>query len=99
MVKNVSATAGTHFIDIMWSAPKLLPTSYQVGVTCWRMYNGIEYIRVKLEATPLDTILTIDKLFPGSRCALTLLAVYNPASIDDGITLTIFTLNLSEYIL
>ena len=96
MIRNISAAAGTDFIDIIWSAPKLLPDSYKVNVTCRLVYNGIEYVRVRLVATPLDTIVTINNLLPGSRCVFTLLAVYNPASIDDGITRTIFTLSSSE---
>ena len=95
MVKNVSATAGADFIELEWSAPKLLPMSYQVDVACRLLYNGIEYKRERLEATPLDTIQTVQMLHPRSHCVYTLLAIYNPASIDDGITGTIFTLNTS----
>ena len=95
MIKNVSAKAGTNYIEIVWSAPKLLPLSYLINVTCRLLYDGKEYINKVWEITPLDTILTIGKLYPGSQCLYNLLAIYNPASIDDGITGTIFTLNTS----
>ena len=97
MVKNVSAAAGTHFIEIVWTPPKLLPMSYQVNVVCRLLCNGKEYKRERLEATPLDTIQTIGKLYPRSHCVYTLLAIYNPASVDDGITRTVLTLNASKY--
>ena len=97
MVKSISAKADADFIRIKWSAPKFLPDSYQVDVTCRLMPNETEYILVNLNARPFATMLTIDKLFPGSLCVFTLLAIYNPASIDDGITRNIATLNSSMY--
>ena len=98
MIRNVSVTAGDDFIHITWSAPKILPTSYQVYFSCCLIHTGTEYMQVKLEASPFYTMLIVDQLFLGSRCVITLLAIYNPASIDDGITHTIFTTNSSVYI-
>ena len=97
MIKNVSAKADADFNCIIWSAAKLLPASYQVNVTCWLMPNETEYMWVNLNARPSDTMLTIDKLSPGSHCVFTLLSIYNPASIDDGITRTISTYSSSVY--
>ena len=96
MIKNVSATAGANFIEIVWSTPKLLPMSYQVNVICRLLYNDIEYKRVEFEAMPLDRVLTLPSLLPGSHCVFTLHAIYNPASIDNGITRTVFTLRSSK---
>ena len=95
MIKNLTATAGTNYIEIVWSVPKFLPKSYCVNVTCRLLYSGKEYKLEVVKATPMDTILTVGNLYPGSQCLYTLLAIYNEASIDDGITRTIFTLNAS----
>ena len=95
MIKNVSVTAGADFIQMIWCTPKIAPSSYRVNVSCWLMYTKTKYVRMTVEETPLDTMLTVDKLIPGSRCVITLYAIYNPASIDDGIARTISTLNSS----
>ena len=97
MIKNVSATTGADFIHITWSQPKILPSSYRVHIGCWLVHVHIEYVREELEASPLSTMFIVDQLLPGSRCVITLLAIYNPASIDDGITHTLFTPNSSVY--
>ena len=96
MIKNVSATAGADFIQITWSEPKFLPASYRLDVTCWMMYANSEYVCVRLELSPFVTILTLYKLFPESHCVFTLLAIYNPASFDDGITRSIYTCTLNS---
>ena len=98
MVKNVSVTAGTDFVDIVWSLPKLLPMSYKVNVVCRLLYNGLEYKRLKIEATPLDTMVNVPSLLPGSHCVFTFHAIYNPASVDNGITHTVFTMNSSKWL-
>ena len=98
MVNNISTTAGDDFVHISWSQPKFLPTSYRVEITCWLMHTETEYVFVKLEGSPFHTMFTMDKLFPESCCVFTLRAIYNPASIDDGITRAISTLNSCVYV-
>ena len=98
MIKSISTAAGANFIYITWSQPEFLPDSYQVKIICLRIPTETEYVDMKLEVSAYDTMLTVDKLLPGSRCVFTLHAIYNPASIDDGITLGISTLNSCVYI-
>ena len=98
MIRNVSVTAEDDFIHITWSAAKLRPASYQVNVTCCLIHTETEYMQVMLGVSSFDTMLTVDKLFSGSLCVLTLRAIYNPASIDHGITRTISTTNSSVYV-
>ena len=98
MIKNITTAAGAKFVYITWSEPEFRPASYQVKITCRRMDTETEYVCMKLEVSPLDTMLTVDKLLPGSRCVFTLHATYNPASIDDGITFGISTLSSCVYI-
>lgn len=98
MIRNVSVTADDDFIHITWSVPKFLPASYQVNVSCRLTHTETEYMQVMLALSPFDKMLTVDKLFPESDCVFTLLAIYNPASIDDGITGNISTRNTSVYL-
>ena len=97
MIKNVTVRAGAHFIQMIWSKPKIAPASYRANVTCWMMHTKTKYVWVTLEESPLDKMFTIDKLIPGTRCLITLRAIYNPASIDHGIVRTISTFSSSVH--
>ena len=97
MVKNLSATTGMDYIDIMWLPAKFLPTSYKIEVTCELTLNGMRYKHETYKADPLNTNLCIKDLQPRSMCVYIFFAVYNPASIDDGITNTVYTLHLGEW--
>ena len=98
MIRNISTAAGANFVHITWSQPKFLPSSYLVKFTCWRMPTETEYVCLHLEVLPFHTMLTIEELFPGSRCVFTLHAIYNPASIDVGITLGVSTMTSCVYV-
>ena len=98
MIQNVSAFAGTDFFDIFWSPPSIPPMTYRINVACRLLCNNMEYNRAKVNRRPYLTTQNVDNLLPGSACTFTLLAVYNPASIDSGITRTVFTLNTSKYV-
>ena len=98
MIRKVSVTAGDTFIHITWSAPKFHPASYQVNVACCLIHTETEYMQEIFEVISFDTMLTVNNLFPGSHCVFTFRAIYNPASIDHGITRTISTTNSSVYI-
>ena len=86
MVKNVSAVAGTGYFDLVWIAPKVLPMSYKINVFCFLMPNGVMYRSKGYNASSVDTKLRVNDLYFGSRCAYNLIAIYNPASRDYGIT-------------
>ena len=96
MIKNISTTAGEKFIHISWSTPKFLPMSYRIRVSCLQLWNGIEYRCTTLNATQFDTFHTVTQLAPSSKCVFTLFAIYNPASIDRGITRTVLTMKSSK---
>ena len=96
MVENVSAIAGTDYIDIVWMAPRLRPMLYKTLVMCWMVSNGVIYKYKTYKANSEDTTIRVNDLYQGSRCAYTLFAVYNPASKDDGITNKVLTLIASK---
>ena len=96
MIENVSATAGTDYIDIVWSAPKFRPVFYKAIVMCWVVFNGAIYKYKTYKTSSDDTKLRVNDVYQGSRCAYTFSAVYNPASKDDGITKMVHTLIASK---
>ena len=98
MIKKISTAAGANFVYINWSQPIFLPESYLMKFNCWRMPTETEYVCLNLEILPFHTMLTVEELFPGSRCVFTLYSIYNPASIDDGITLGVSTMTSCVYI-
>ena len=58
--------------------------------------DGRIYLVRKTVLTPNETSFTLTRLEPGSQCKITLKAVYNPASIDKGITVTYMVLPTSK---
>ena len=98
MIHNVSTTAGTDFIDITWSVPSILPWMYKISISCWLLCTEIEYKWARFDTSPYRTTQNVDGLLPGSICTFILQAVYNPASVDDGIVRTVLTMNASMYV-
>ena len=96
MIKNVSATAGNNFINIVWVLSNFLPMSYKVELICWLMFSGEKYRNKTYTVSQLHTSLFIEDLLQRSQCVYTLFAIYNPASIDEGITKTVYTVTAGK---
>ena len=58
--------------------------------------NGRIYHVNKTVLAPNETSFTLTGLVPGSQCKFTLKAVFNPASIDKGISVTYMVLPASK---
>ena len=70
---------------------------FEITATCkYGCINGQIYLINKTVLPPTETSFTFNGLAPGSQCDFTLKAVYNPASIDDGITVTYMALPASK---
>ena len=100
MIRSHSVTSGTNYIKLKWTHPRFQPERYQLKYvctaksTCVPSQNTNHSIITKTQnLTSNTTLFTISDLRPTSICILTLLAIYNPASIDKGITITGTTLN------
>ena len=102
MICNHSLATGSDYIKLKWTRPKFLPEMYllrvQYGSTlkprCMFKKDKNKYSKTNAQCLASDTTsVTIYDLRPKSVCALLLLAVYNPASIDLGIVITGTTLN------
>ena len=98
MIQNISISPGSDFILITWSAPKFPPMRYTIRITCLLVCNSTEYKQAEFTLFNVRTGEIVDDLLPRSACTLTLIAVYNSASNDDGITHKVFTLNEGKYV-
>ena len=98
MIQACSLATGLDYIELSWTHPRFLPESYQLKYMCTlkvtSKYNKKNYIQEKTRKLNSDTSsVRIPDLHPSSICTLILVAVYNPASIDSGITITGTTLD------
>ena len=100
MIRSHSVTSGTNYVKLKWTHPRFRPERFQLKYvctmksTCAPSQDTNHSIMTKTQnLTSRTTLFTIYDLHPSSICILTLLAIYNPASIDKGITLTGTTLD------
>ena len=84
-------------IQANWKEPVHHPFKLVITVTCkYGCINGQIYLVRKNVLPPNQTSVTFTGLVPGSECDFTLKAVYNPASIDSGISVTYMILPASK---
>ena len=92
MIRSHSVDFGPDYVKLNWPHPKFAPVMYQVkymvtiNSTCTSNHGTHNYTMTEaksLRSEPNSVTL------PSSSCRLNLLAVYNPASIDTGIDITI----------
>ena len=67
-----------------------------VAICKYDCENGQMYLVNKTVLDPNETSFTLTGLVPGSKCEFTLKAVYNPASMDEGISVTYMVLPASK---
>ena len=94
MIRSHSVASGPHYVELNWIHPKFQPERYQLKYvctskpTCTPSHDTNNYVMAKARNLSSDTTsVTIPNLRQSSICLLFLLAVYNPASIDSGITI------------
>ena len=69
----------------------------EIVATCkYDCEKGQTYLLNETVLAPNETSFTLTGLVPGSLCEFTLKAVYNPASIDKGISVTYMVLPASK---
>ena len=83
-------------IQASWSELYFPALKLEITATCKYECNGAIYLVNKTVLPPNVTSFTFTGLAPGSECDFTLKAVYNPASIDEGISVTYMVLPLSK---
>ena len=97
MVNITSTKASSDSIRIEWSKPMVHPQFYSMNIACRLLWNRKNCRCDTFQTHGLRNFLDVKNLAPGTRCNITILAVYNPASKDNGITLTLDTLRSSKY--
>ena len=92
MIKEFTIKANSYSFFVSWTRPQHLPKEYQYKVACRLWCMEKQYFNSLTQYLPSDSVeFLMQNLTPGSICTFKLLAVYNPASIDDGISTTINT--------
>ena len=92
MIKLETADCGSNFVHVKWKIPKYLPQRYRLRYSCKLSMQGNHYVQATIEIITYNSKgLKISGLSPQSTCVLTVFAIYNPASIDPGITITLIT--------
>ena len=93
MVKNLKTIGGSDHVELKWDRPEYDPAKYDFTYSCKLIANGVEYIpRFTQTLESNATVCSVHNLTLDVACSLTLLAVYNPVSIDPGITVIAKTL-------
>ena len=94
MIPEYSVSTGRDHVELKWTNPKLLPESYQVKYMCGVKATSTPSLGMKIylvkniqSLNPDTNSVRLSHLRQGSTCVLILIAVYNPASIDAGITI------------
>ena len=83
-------------IQARWNELYFPALKLEITATCKYECNGVIYLVNKTVLPPNATSFTFTGLAPGSECDFTLKAVYNPASIDEGISVTYMVLPMSK---
>ena len=92
MIKNLEISVDPYSFFVSWTRPQYLPKEYQYEVSCREWGEEKWYFNPSTQYHPSDTVnVLIQNLTSGSICTFKLMAVYNPASIDDGISTIIQT--------
>ena len=93
MIQNLTSYSSVDYIQTMWKRPNYMPEHYELYYMCKLQNADSFYITSKLKnLNSATTIARVSDLFPKSVCYITLFAVYNPASLDPGLTLITHTL-------
>ena len=90
--KRFGNSIQAHWKKLAFPAMKL-----EITATCkYDCRNGQIYLVNKTILPPNETYFTFTGLVPGSQCNFKLKAVYNPASIDQGINVIYMVLPTSK---
>ena len=96
MIRNWTYSSGLSYVKLTWNHPDYDPERYELHYSCRLQSEQYYYISSRMNSQKsTSTFARVSGLLPGSHCLLTLVAVYNPASIDPGVTVVTKTLESS----
>ena len=97
MVKNFEVAAMTHSIMLTWDQLFRRPIYYKLRLMCRKSCQSVQYNdTVGTKIGPYETLHIIENLKPASNCSIWFHAVYNEASLDEGIYRSSATLSKSK---
>ena len=96
MIEPYLSGMDVDFIEVSWNPPKYKPSIFKLSVACTRLCDGERYLVYNESLLPSATSFQISQLHDGTTCYITLIAVYNPASLDPGILIQTYTRNQSK---
>ena len=86
-----------NFIQARWKEIIHPAIRLEIVTTCkYYCENGQIYLDKATFLAPEETFFALTNLEPGSKCEFTLKAVINPASVDNGISVTYMVLPASK---
>ena len=102
MIKFKPYLSGSNSVKVRWKRPKYDPLEYLISFNCG-LKQALTYYLVLTITVPDPKAISYEltDLVPGTYCIVNLRAIYNPASIDHGISTKISTLGtrVCKYIL
>ena len=96
MIKNIACYAYSKSIRLKWSPPKFPPYFYLQIITCKLRLHSLPYLQRVFVLKSYASSSGIGFLKPKSQCQIKLTAVYNPASLDPGIHMTVLLISECE---
>ena len=86
MVPDLQVKPSSTSIEFSWDPPQYAPDYYEISCTC--TYAHKEQ-RVSSYVQTREPSMKITKLLPGSVCEVLFRAIYNPATLDPGVKVTV----------
>ena len=86
-------------IEVTWQRFAIPPKLIAVKFNCRHIINTTLFMKKVIFLHPNQTSLKLNGIIPGTECHFILKAVYNPASIDNGIRTSCKTLPYSKRIM
>ena len=99
MTKFVYSNQSNTSIIVGWKEPEIAPEQFTVNARCKHLFNNETYLTSEAFVPANETSFMLNDLVPETQCDFNLKAVYNPASIDNGICASVNTLPSSKAIL
>ena len=97
MIQNLTSYSGMKYTKTMWRRPNYMPEHYELYYMCKLQDTDRFYINSKRShLSSATTIVRLSGLLAESVCYITLFAIYNPASVDPGLTIITQTLGSTK---
>lgn len=97
MIPDLYATRRANAIAMFWTKPHTLPLYYKISIACEDLLSGGVVSKHELTLGPREYECLLNDVSSNFSCKIIFKAVYNPASIDEGIVKVVHESPLSEF--